>query len=87
LFATVTPEKLLLLTSLNASVGASGPHDFAVREFRRSSRADLASTASRRNVRDVRNAPLIGRDARIDITDLPDGGSGIFSREGMDRFW
>ena len=28
---------------------------------------------------------LIGRDARIDITDLPDDGSGIFLREGMDR--
>jgi hypothetical protein len=33
----------------------------------------------------VRNAPLIGRDARIEITDLPDDGSEIFLREGMDR--
>jgi hypothetical protein len=45
-----------------------------------------ASTASRRNVRDVRTSPLIGRDARIEITDLPDDGSEIFSRGGMDRF-
>jgi hypothetical protein len=45
---------------LDASVGASGPHDFAVRKIRRSSCADLASTASHRNVRDVRTSPLIG---------------------------
>src|SRR5256885_2544346 len=32
--ATVTPEKRLLLMKLDASIGASGPHDFAVR-FRR----------------------------------------------------
>jgi hypothetical protein len=35
--------------------------------------------------RDVRNAPLFGQDAGIDTTDLPDDGSGIFLREGMDR--
>jgi len=34
--------------------------------------------------RDVRNAPLTGRDARIEATDLPDDGSGIFLREGLD---
>ena len=43
-------SRSLLLESLNASVGASGPHDFAVREIRRSSIALPASTASRRNV-------------------------------------
>ena len=30
--------------------------------------------------------PLIGRDARIKLTDLPDDGSGIFLREGMDNW-
>ena len=35
--------------------------------------------------RDVRNAPLIGRDARIKPTDLPDEGSGIFLCRGLDR--
>jgi hypothetical protein len=44
-----------------------------------------ASTASRRNVRDVRTSPLIGRDARIEITDLPDDGSEIFFGGGVDR--
>jgi hypothetical protein len=85
LFATVTGAMRKHRCRLDASVGASGPHDFAVREIMRSSRADLTSTASRRNVRDVRNAPLIGRDARIKLTDLPDDGSEIFLREGMDR--
>jgi hypothetical protein len=69
---------------LDASIGAPGPHDFAVRAPRRSSSPEHASTASRRNVRDVRNAPLIGRDGRIWITDLPDGESDLFSRAGVD---
>src|SRR5690348_6675227 len=69
---------------LDTSVGAPGPHDFAVREIRRSSHADLTSTASRRNVRDVRNAPLIGRDARIKLTDLP---VGLICRGRGMRIW
>ena len=81
-----SPPWSLLHEGLNASVGAPGPHDFAVRAFRRSSSPSPTSTASHRNVRDVRNAPLIGRDARIDIIDLPDDGSGIFLREGMDNW-
>ena len=81
-----SPPRSLLLEGLNASIGAPGPHDFAVRgACARLSRA-VASTASRRNVGDVRNAPLIGRDGRIKLTDLPDDESGIFLREGLDRF-
>jgi hypothetical protein len=80
-----SPSRSLLRESLNASVGAPGPHDFAVREIGVRLSPSPASTASRRNVRDVRNAPLIGRDARIWATDLPDDGSGIFLREGVDR--
>jgi hypothetical protein len=45
--------------ALSASVGARGPHDFAVRKQSRSSFATLASTASHRNVRDDRDPPLI----------------------------
>ena len=45
---------------LDASIAASGPRDFAVRERLRSSCASPASTASHRAFRDVRNAPLIG---------------------------
>jgi hypothetical protein len=44
--ATVAPEKLAS-QELDASVGASGPHDFAVRLTRHSSKALQASTASR----------------------------------------
>jgi hypothetical protein len=43
---------------LDASVGASGPHDFAVRGFARSSSALTSSIASRANVRDDRDTPL-----------------------------
>jgi hypothetical protein len=43
---------------LDASVGASGPHDFAVRKLRRSSARAAASIASRTNVRDDRETPL-----------------------------
>src|ERR1700734_3766565 len=46
---------------LDASVGASGPHDFAVRRTARSSAALPASTASRTDVRDDREAPLLVR--------------------------
>jgi hypothetical protein len=44
---------------LDASVGASGPHDFAVRKPALSSAAPSASIASRLNVRDDREAPLL----------------------------
>jgi hypothetical protein len=42
-----SPLRSSLLRDLNASVGASGPHDFAVRESRRSSCGALASIAFR----------------------------------------
>src|SRR5258705_7039641 len=47
-----------LTAKLDASVGASGPHDFAVRDRQRSSHAALASTASHRAFVTLRNAPL-----------------------------
>jgi len=56
--ATVIPVDLRS-TGLSASIGAPGPHDFAVREKPRSSVAAFASTASHRNVRDDREPPLI----------------------------
>ena len=50
------------LTDLNASVEASGPHDFAVHVSAVRQRAAV-STASRTNVRDDRETPLcLGRD-------------------------
>ena len=45
---------------LDASVGASGPHDFAVRLFAPFVKGAKASTASRKpNVRDDRETPLV----------------------------
>ena len=52
------PRRRSCLHQLDASVGASGPHDFAVREKRHSSFDVAASTASRTNVRDDRETPL-----------------------------
>jgi hypothetical protein len=49
---------------LDASVGASGPHDFTVRNEPRSSVVAPTSTASHRNVRDDREPPLIRRETR-----------------------
>jgi hypothetical protein len=43
---------------LSASVGAPEPHDFAVRIDAARQRVTKASTASRTNVRDDREAPL-----------------------------
>jgi hypothetical protein len=52
---------------LDASVGASGPHDFAVRKPALSSEAQLASTASHPNVRDDRDTPLVGDETAKDM--------------------
>jgi hypothetical protein len=68
LFATVARR---FLRELDASVGASGPHDFAVRSNvarpHALARDDAAaSTASHPNVRDDRDTPLVGDEtARI----------------------
>ncbi len=60
LLVTVVPERRELPRNLTPAIGASGPHDFAVRDRLRSSFANSASTASHRAFRDVRNAPLVG---------------------------
>src|SRR6266851_1574546 len=52
-----SPAKVLF-RELDASVGASGPHDFSVRKLALSSAAPPASTASRPHVRDDRETPL-----------------------------
>jgi hypothetical protein len=58
-----------LFRQLDASVGASGPHDFAVRRQHRPSSAPPASTASRPYVRDVAQRPSewggTGRDMQV----------------------
>ena len=70
---------------LDASIGAPGPHDFAVRVTRvRQSRIRVHRIPP--HVRDDREPPLLsGETARIEITDLPEGLSGIFfARAGQD---
>ena len=61
---------------LDASVGAPGPHGFAVRDMCRSSSGTFASTASRLTFRDDREAPLMWRrDGQKAARDLPDAAS------------
>src|SRR5258708_32942495 len=54
-------RRLRFTRQLDTSVGASGPHDFAVRIKRRSSLSASASTASRPALMTLRNAPLWDR--------------------------
>ncbi len=72
------------LRRLDTSVGASGPHDFAVRFPRSSSCRAVSVHRIPPRVRDVRNAPLWDRTGRACRDDLPDGESGIFLWEGLD---
>jgi hypothetical protein len=72
-------------TQLDASTAASGPHDFAVRFTPPSSVMASASTATCPNVRDDGRRPSGGTGWRQFSFDLPDGLSGIFLREGLDR--
>src|SRR5436190_13269551 len=50
---------------LDASVGASGPHDFAVRLTCCSSKAPSASTASRPAFVTIAIRPSVGRDGAV----------------------
>ncbi len=70
---------------LDASVGASGPHDFAVRKKRPRLQRRSASTASRPALMTLRNAPLSGRDDGDRRADLAYGEAEIFLRKGLDR--
>jgi hypothetical protein len=75
-----------LFHQLDASVGASGPHDFAVRKSALSSAAQLASIASRPYVRDDRETPLcVGRDGEGYAGDLGQKKMRIFLRRGLDH--
>ena len=59
-----------LLHELDASVEASGPHDFAVRKACTFVKAPLASTASRPASVTIAIRPSVGRDGEIYTTDL-----------------
>jgi hypothetical protein len=72
---------------LDASVGASGPHDFAVREIRRSShRLSRVHRIPPQRFVTCATSLLQQQDAPREATDLPDGASGIFVAEGVKPF-
>jgi hypothetical protein len=71
--------------TLDASVGASGPHDFAVRKLAPSSLALPASIASQPYVRDDRETPLcVGRDGEGYVGESRLKGMEIFLQRGLD---
>jgi hypothetical protein len=59
LVVTVIPKKRELLKNLTPTIGASGPHDFAVRITRCSSKAHPRPSLPASNVRDDRETPLL----------------------------
>jgi hypothetical protein len=74
------------LHRLDASVGASGPHDFTVRKHAPSSLAPPASTASHPNVRDDRDTPLKRNGMAESIKPfLPNGEAKYFLRTHWTR--
>jgi hypothetical protein len=60
LFVTVAPEKRELLANLTPAIGASGPHDFAVRFTRRSSKAHPRPPLPAPTSVTMANAPSLG---------------------------
>ena len=60
-------RRLMRLHELSASVGAPGPHDFAVREAARTSAHSPRPPHPASNVRDDRETPLVRRRDRIAI--------------------
>jgi hypothetical protein len=70
------------LHQFDAGVEASGPHDFAVRIQRLSSASAVTSTASRTNVRDDRDTPLLRvRDGESIRLFLPNREAKYFCKE------
>ena len=73
------------LRQLDASVGASGPHDFAVRKLVLSSAAPSASTASRPASVTIASRPSVRRDGDGYRVDLGGARTGIFLKIELDR--
>jgi hypothetical protein len=70
LFCHHTSRNAKALSRENLSIERPGPHDFAVRERCRSSFGSSASIAARTNVRDDREAPLIGSAGRPRLVEV-----------------
>jgi hypothetical protein len=83
LFATVAPEKLAS-RELDASVGASGPHDFAVRLKRHSSRAHPRPPHPAPTFVTIASRPSAGQDGASFKSDLGELRSKIFLQKGLD---
>src|SRR3954470_23211423 len=65
--ALLSPSQQVTTCQLDASVEASGPHDFAVRVTCCSSKAPSASTASRPAFVTIASRPSLGRDGSVII--------------------
>jgi hypothetical protein len=75
------------LAKLSASIGAPGPHDFAVRAGQVRLPWPFASTASHRNVPDDRDPPLIrGETRRAKALICPTAKAEYFCAEGWTDF-
>src|SRR5438477_10160026 len=81
----VCHRRLASTAKLDASVGASEPHDFAVRLTCCSSAAPSASTASRPAFVTIAIRPSLGRDGAGYSFDLGKRRRRIFLRKGLDR--
>ena len=81
------PREALASQELDASIGASGPHDFAVRVTRCSSKAHPRPSHSAPNVRDDRDTPLLwARNAHITPVIWPWRKAKYFFKRGWTGF-
>src|ERR1700753_1790430 len=72
---------------LDASVGASEPHDFAVRDLRRSSRAPPRPSQPVPTCVTMANAPLAGRDGGYTQVICERSKAENFRAEGWTAIW
>jgi hypothetical protein len=78
------PRRRNRFHQLDASVGASGPHDFAVRKPSAFVNAQLASTASCPASVTISSRPSVGQDGGKQAGDLRQKGTEIFLQRGLD---
>ena len=76
-----------IVANLDASIGASGPHDFAVRDIQRSSRAVIASTASHRAFVTCATPLLSGGTGGLRSLICPTTEAEYFCAKGWTDFW
>ena len=83
--ACLSPSLCVALRKLDASVEASGPHDFAVRLSAVRQQHHQRPPHPAPDVRDDRETPLVGRDGAHLCGDLRAAETGIFFDLGLDR--